>query len=361
MNAASTRSIFDKVKLNGFELNNSIVMAPMTRSRAIGIVPNELMVEYYAQRASAGLIITEGTSPSADGLGYARTPGIFDQRQIDGWKQVTDAVHRKGGRIFLQLMHVGRISHPANIPPGGRILAPSSIAAAGTMWTDSAGMQLHGSPAQMTQEDINRTIKEFARGAENAIKAGFDGVELHGANGYLLEQFLNPNSNQRNDEYGGEPPARARFVVEVTRAVADVIGKNKVGVRLSPYNTFNDMPLYDSINETYLHLVRELATLDIAYLHLIDASARKTTQGLELIRGIRNQFENILILNGGYNRERADAALLNDGADLISFGSPFIANPDLPHRLRNDIPLAKPDGSTFYTADAKGYTDYTLA
>lgn len=358
MNATNTKTIFDKVRLNGFELNNAIVMAPMTRSRAIGTVPNKLMAKYYAQRASAGLIVTEGTAPSPDGLGYARTPGIYSAEQIEGWRGVTDGVHRNGGKIFVQLMHVGRISHRENVPEGGRILAPSAITAGGTMWTDTRGPQSMDAPQEMTREDIDRTISDFVFAARNAVAAGFDGIELHGANGYLLEQFLNPHVNQRTDEYGGSVANRVRFVVELTKSVADAIGVEKVGVRLSPYNIFNDMPLYDSVSETYLHATRELSKLGIVYLHLVDYAARQTTEGLELIRSIRNQFDNVLILNGGYGKERAEQALKHDGADLISFGSPFISNPDLPHKFRHNLPLTPADGSTFYTADEKGYVDY---
>lgn len=358
MNATNTRTIFDKVRLNGFELNNAIVMAPMTRSRAIGTLPNKLMAKYYEQRATAGLIVTEGTAPSKDGLGYARTPGIYSPEQIEGWREVTEGVHRSGGKIFLQLMHVGRISHRANVPDGGRILAPSAVTAGGTMWTDAKGPQPMDTPEEMTREDIARTISDFVVAARNAVAAGFDGVELHGANGYLLEQFLNPLVNLRSDEYGGSVENRVRFVAELTKAVADAIGREKVGVRISPYNTYNDMPLYDTVSETYLLATRELSKLGIVYLHLVDYAARKTTEGLELIRSIRNQFDNVLILNGGYSKERAELALRQDGADLISFGSPFISNPDLPHRFRYDLPLTPADGSTFYTADEKGYVDY---
>lgn len=358
MNATDTRTIFDKVRLNGFELNNSIVMAPMTRSRAIGSVPNKLMAKYYAQRSSAGLIITEGTAPSADGLGYARTPGIYTIEQIEGWRHVTDAVHSNGGKIFIQLMHVGRISHRENIPVGAKVLAPSGIPAAGNMWTDALGMQPMDTPEPMTLDDIGRTINDFVTAARNAVDAGFDGVELHGANGYLIEQFLNPKVNQRTDEYGGNAANRVRFVIELARAIADEIGRGKVGVRLSPYNQYNDMPLYESINETYLLAARELAKLGIAYLHVVDYAARKTTEGLELIRNIRSEFKNIIILNGGYTKERANSALSTDGADLISFGAPFISNPDLPHKFKENLPLTPADGSTFYTADEKGYIDY---
>jgi N-ethylmaleimide reductase len=356
-----TRTLFEPLNFNGIEFTNSIVMAPMTRARAIGTIPNNLMAAYYAQRATAGLIITEGTAPSPGGLGYARTPGIFSQEQINAWKEITNAVHRKGGKIFVQLMHVGRIAHSANMPEGTRIIAPSAIASNGMMWTDSLGMQKEGTPAEMTLSDIQNTIEQFVQGAKNSIEAGFDGVELHGANGYLMEQFLSPHSNQRNDNYGASIKNRSRFVLEVTKAVADAIGKEKVGLRISPYSTFNDMPVYDDIAETYSYLSNEISKLDILYLHLIDYAARTSDEGIMLIKTIRNNFNNLLILNGGYTKERADRALNEDGADLVSFGSSFLANPDLPYKLKNNIPLNPPDPNTFYTADEVGYTDYSFA
>jgi N-ethylmaleimide reductase len=361
MKATTTGSIFEKVRLNGFELNNGLVMAPMTRSRAIGTIPNKLMAEYYAQRSAAGMIITEGTSPSANGLGYARTPGIFSPEQVKGWSEITDAVHASGGKIFLQLMHVGRIAHRANTPAGATTLAPSAVKAQGTMWTDAHGPQQMEQPYEMTAADIQETINDFAKASVKAIAAGFDGVELHGANGYLLEQFLNPNTNLRNDSYGGSDESRSRFVIELAKAVADAIGANKTGVRLSPYNTYNDMVLYDGIFNTYLHVTKELAKLDLLYLHVVDYAARATDEGKQLLREIRSHFPNTLILNGGYTKERAELAVKQDGADLVSFGSSFLANPDLPYRLQNGLPLNVPDSQTFYTADAKGYLDYPFA
>lgn len=361
MNHTNALDLFSPVKKYGMEFSNAIVMAPMTRSRAIGFVPNDLMATYYEQRAGAGLIVTEGNSPSPDGIGYARTPGIYSAEQIDGWRKVTNAVHAKGGKIFSQLMHVGRVSHSANMPAGARILAPSAIQAAGEMWTDSQGLQLKEKPLAMTTADVKNAIIDFARGAVNAIEAGFDGVELHGANGYLLEQFLNPHTNQRTDEYGGSVQNRSRFVLEVTEAVANAIGKDKVGIRLSPYNVFNDMGLYPEIADTYRYIAEELSKQDILYLHVIDYAARTSDEGLTLLKSIRSTFPNLLILNGGYTRERAEQVLRNDEADMVSFGTPFIANPDLHHRLKHGIALQESDPSTFYTADSKGYTDYAFA
>jgi N-ethylmaleimide reductase len=361
METTQTKTVFDSLETSNLQLANRIVMAPMTRSRAVGNVPNALMQQYYQQRAGAGLIITEGTAPSADGLGYARTPGIFTPQQIEGWRKITDAVHGQGGKIFIQLMHVGRIAHQANMLPGATIYAPSAIAANGNMWTDSLGMQPLPQPNEMTTVNIKAVISDFVAAASHAIDAGFDGVELHGANGYLLEQFLNPHSNVREDEYGGSIDNRIRFIVELTSAVANAVGKEKVGLRISPYSTFNDMPLYNEISETYSRLARQINELDILYLHLVDYAARASEEGLNLIRSIRNNFANLLILNGGYNLQRAHYALSEEGADLVSFGSPFISNPDLPRRLKEGIPLSQADSSTFYTADANGYVDYPLA
>ena len=235
--------LFSKTTLGPLALQNRLVMAPMTRNRATGNVPNDLMAQYYAQRASAGLIITEGTSPSPNGLGYPRIPGIFSAAQIAGWKRVTEAVHAQGAKMFMQLMHCGRIAHPLNLPAGARVLAPSAVAAAGEMYTDAEGMKPNAMPQAMTEADIKTAIEEYAQAAKNAVAAGFDGIELHGANGYLLEQFIRPNSNQRTDRYGGSIENRARFVLEVADAAIKAIGKDKVGIRLSPFGVFNDMPL----------------------------------------------------------------------------------------------------------------------
>jgi len=360
MATGKNKQLFDELNYRGLQLTNRIVMAPMTRARATGNLPNELMADYYAQRASAGLIITEGNAPSPNGLGYARIPGIFSAEQIAGWKKITKAVHENGGKIFTQLMHVGRIAHSANMPAGSKVLAPSAISANGDMWTDAQGMQKTETPSEMTSEEIRATIQEFVRAAENAIEAGFDGVELHAANGYLLEQFLNPQVNKRTDDYGGSIENNARFVLEVTKAVADAIGAEKTGVRLSPYNTFNTMPVYGEIFRTYEYLSKQLDALDIAYIHLIDYAIR-ANEDLDLMGVIRSNFRHLLILNGGYTKERADAALTEESADLISFGSSFIANPDLPFRLKNELELNRPDIDTFYTPGETGYTDYPFA
>lgn len=348
------------ITFNNIEFRNRIVMAPMTRARAINNLPNDLMVTYYQQRSTAGLIITEGNAPSENALGYARIPGIFSTEQINGWKKVTDAVHSNGGKIFTQLMHVGRIAHSGNMPENSKILAPSAISADADMWTDTQGTQKTELPLEMTLEDIEQAKNEFVQAAKNAIIAGFDGIEIHAANGYLLEQFLNPNSNTRNDNYGGSIENRSRFVLETVEAVGNAIGFDKIGVRISPYGTFNTMPNYTEIPETYRYLTTELNKFNITYLHVIDYAARGIEEGLGLLKDIKNDFKQLVILNGGYTAERAEKAIENNEADLISFGSSFIANPDLPYRIENKIEWAQADGSTFYSADEKGYTDYPV-
>jgi len=358
----STDRLFEATKLGAANLRSRIVMAPMTRCRAIGNIPNDLMAAYYEQRAQAGLIITEGTSPSPNGLGYARIPGIFSKEQVAGWKLVTSAVHAKGAAIFVQLMHCGRISHPLNMAAGAQVLAPSAVKPAGQMWTDASQMQDYPVPKAMTAEDISTTKAEFVQAAVNAIEAGFDGVELHGANGYLLEQFLSPVSNTRNDDYGGSIENRCRFVLEVVTAVADAIGKEKTGIRLSPYGVASDMPHYPEIDDTYDHLSKALNDSGIAYIHLVDHSAMGAPAvPAEIKKLIRTNFTNSIIMCGGYNQERAEADLQSGLTDLVAFGRPFINNPDLVERMANDWPLSEElKMDLFYAADEKGYTDYPV-
>ena len=266
--------LFSSAALDSLNLQNHLVMAPLTRCRATGNIPNQLMAEYYAQRGSAGLMITEGTSPSPNGLGYPRIPGIFSDAQIAGWKLVTAAVRPKGAKMFMQLMHCGRIAHPLNLPAGARVLAPSAVAAVGEMYTDAEGLKPNATPQAMTDVDLNIAIKAYAQAAKNAVAAGFDGIELHSANGYLLEQFIRPNSNQRTDAYGGTIENRARFVLEVADAAINVIGKDKVGIRLSPYGVFNDMPLYDEMAGDYAYLAQQLNARGLVYIHLVDHSSQ---------------------------------------------------------------------------------------
>lgn len=345
--------LFSSYRLGQLELPNRVVMAPMTRSRAVGALPNDLMRDYYAQRASAGLIITEGVAPSPNALGYARIPGIYTGEQAEAWRRVASAVHAASGRIFVQLMHTGRIAHPDNLPAGARIVAPSAVRADQTMWTDSQGAQPLPTPEEMTQAQLSEARDEIVRAAERAIDAGMDGIELHGANGYLLEQFLNPHSNRRNDAYGGGPENRARFVVEVSRSVVSAIGADRVGLRLSPYSTFNDLPPYESTHETYRLLAEALPKL--AYVHLV-ASQDPGFSGTA--EAIRRAFGGPMVLNGGFDRARAETVLESGQADLIAFGRPFISNPDLVRRLQRGSPLATPKSETFYTPGPEGYLDY---
>ena len=352
--------LFTPIKMGGTVLKNRVVMAPMTRCRAIDNIPNALMATYYQQRASAGLIITEGTSPSPNGSGYARIPGIFNEAQIEGWKKTTAALRQSGGKIIIQLMHSGRISHELNMTQGAQIIAPSAVKAAGQMWTDSQEMQDHPTPKAMTAVDIVSTLSEFVRAAKNAITAGFDGVELHAANGYLLEEFLSPITNVRTDFYGGNIENRCRFVLDVTAAVAAAIGKEKTGIRLSPYGVGGDMTHYPEVDATYDYLSKELQKLDIAYLHLADHSAMGAPAvPLEIKKVIRKNFKNTIILCGGYTKDSAEADLESGLCDLVAFGRPFINNPDLVERMELDHELSENlDMDTFYSAGAKGYIDY---
>jgi len=350
------------IKVAAIEVENRIVMAPMTRCRAIGNIPNKLMAEYYGQRAGAGLIVTEGTSPSPNGLGYARIPGIFSKAQVEGWKITTNKVHGENGKIFVQLMHTGRISHPLNMPGGVRIIAPSAVKAAGQMWTDQKMLQDFPVPEAMSADDILKTKAEYVTAAKNAREAGFDGVELHSANGYLLEQFLSPVSNLRIDNYGGSIENRCRFVLEVAKAVAEAIGEGRTGIRLSPYGVASDMPAYPEIDATYDNLSKELNRLDLAYIHLVDHSAMGAPiVPLEIKKRIRHNFKNTIILCGGYDKERAELDIDNGLCTLVAFGRPFINNPDLVERFKKDWTLSQElHQDTFYTADEKGYTDYPV-
>ncbi|MCX6178343.1 MAG: alkene reductase [Chlorobiales bacterium] len=351
--------LYSKATLGLLTLQNHLVMSPMTRNRAIGNIPNELMAEYYAQRASAGLIITEGTSPSPNGLGYPRIPGIFSSEQVAGWKLVTDAVHAKGAKIFLQFMHCGRIGHPLNLPAGARVLGPSAVAASGDIYTDAEGMKPYVTPEEMTDSDIKVSIEEFAQAGRNAIEAGFDGIELHGANGYLLEQFIRPNSNQRTDHYGGTIENRSRFVLEVVDAVTQAIGKEKVGIRLSPYGIFNDMPLYPAMEADYTYLASTLNATGLLYIHLVDHSSMGTPEVPESIKAtFRNEFHGKLILSGGYDAAHAESDLEAGKCDLIAIGRPFLANPDIVARWKTGAALNQPDMDSFYIPGPKGYTDY---
>ncbi len=333
-------------------------MAPMTRCRSVqDNVPNDLMATYYAQRASAGLIISEATQISTQGIGYPCTPGIHTTQQVEGWKKVTQAVHDKGGNIFLQLWHVGRISHSAY--HGGELpVAPSSIKPAGEVYTFE-GMKEFETPRTLTVEEIQEIVKTYAKGARNAIEAGFDGVEIHAANGYLLDQFLRDGTNVREDEYGLTIENRSRFLFDVIKAVTAEIGAEKTGVRLSPSGTFNDMTDSDP-QKHFTYVCEKLNAFDLAYLHIIDALEGDIRHGANIVElsMIRDTYKGVLITNGAYDKERGDTVIENDQADAVAFGVLFLANPDLPERFKTNSEFNEADPDTFYTQDEKGYTDY---
>jgi N-ethylmaleimide reductase len=353
--------LFSNFTMGAMKLNNRAVMAPMTRCRCINNLPDESVVKYYSQRAEAGLIITEGMSPSDNGLGYARMPGLYTNEHVRAWKKVTDAVHAAGSKIFVQLMHCGRVSHPANMPSGVEILAPSPIAYEGEMWTDSEGMQPCPQPEEMTESDIENTIQEFVHSADLAMLAGFDGVEIHGANGYLVEQFINTASNKRTDQWGGSIENRLRFVNEVVKRVAKKIGPEKVGLRVSPYGVFNGMEVCGHTDDVYEKLAMDLQKIGILYMHVVDHSSMGAPEVKPRVKQlIRTHFKGVVILSGGYNLRKADADLAEKKCDLIAFGRPFISNPKLVSKLKNHHTLLEADHQTFYTPGEKGYTDYPV-
>ncbi|MDT0184012.1 alkene reductase [Microbacterium sp. ARD31] len=348
---------FTPYDLAGIALGNRIAMAPMTRSRATEpeAEATSLMAEYYAQRASAGLIITEGTQPSIVGKGYTNTPGLHSPEQAESWRAVTTAVHREGGTIFAQLMHTGRVGHPVLLPDGLTPVGPSPVAARGQVYTHD-GMKEFVEPRELTVEEIGQTIQDFAAAARFAVDAGFDGVEIHGANGYLIHQFLAPNANRRSDEWGGDVEGRIRFAVAVASAVAAAIGPDRVGFRISPGAGFNDIEDDPDLLATYGTLVDRLSELELAYLHVMEGPHRDLTAAL------REAWPHTLILNPFTGSEPTGPAaleLVDDGlADVIAYGAMFLANPDLPARLETGAPLNSPDRASFYGGDHRGYTDY---
>jgi 2,4-dienoyl-CoA reductase-like NADH-dependent reductase (Old Yellow Enzyme family) len=348
---------FERTTVGRWNLPQRFVMAPLTRNRAgAGMVPTDLAVEYYAQRAGAGLIITEGTQPSAVGQGYLNTPGIHSPEQVEGWRKVADAVHARGGHIVVQLMHVGRVSHPDN-KAGLETVAPSALPAPGKMVTAS-GQVDHPTPRALETEELPGIVQEFVQAARNAVEAGLDGVEVHAANGYLLHQFQAPSSNTRTDEYGGSPENRARLTVEVTRAVAEAIGADRVGIRISPAHNIQGVLEEDEVEtrETYEALVDGIADLGLAYLSILGAPDDK------LVQNLRERFGGPVILNSGFSEvttlEEVEQILEDGAADLVAVGRPFLANPDLAERWRQGAPLNEPNPATFYGGGAEGYTDY---
>jgi N-ethylmaleimide reductase len=351
--------IFAPYTLGPLRLKNRMVMAPLTRSRAeAGALPSSMAAEYYSQRAGAGLIVTEATQAGAGGQGYIATPGIHSPEQVAAWRKVTDAVHQKGGLIFVQLWHVGRISHP-DFRNGEQPVAPSAIAPRGVQTYTAQGMQDIPAPRALEKGEIGAIVEEFRSAAANAKSAGFDGVEVHGANGYLLDQFLEDGTNQRNDEYGGSVENRARLLFEVIDAVSQVVGSDRVGVRLSPGGTFNDMCDCHPA-ETFAYVARRMGTLKLAYLHLIEPAGvpgEHPSPDLSA-RFFRPLYPGTLMVAGGYTLERANAALKAGLADLVAFGQLFLANPDLVDRLRAGAALNTPNPATYYGGGAEGYIDY---
>jgi N-ethylmaleimide reductase len=349
-----TTDLFQPVRLGALDLPNRIVMAPMTRSRADSAgVQTPLAATYYAQRATAGLMVTEATQVSRQGQGYAWTPGIHDPAQVEAWRHVTDAVHAAGGRIALQLWHVGRVSHES-FQNGGQPVAPTAIAPEGKAFTE-AGFVPFTPPRALETDEIPGIVADFRRGAENARQAGFDAVEVHGANGYLIDQFLRDGSNHRTDRYGGSIANRARFLMEVTEAVVAVWGADRVGVRVSPVSPFNTMSDSDP-QALFGHVAEALSGLGIAFLHVVEGEPGQPSA--VDFGALRRAFRGAYIANKGYDLDRAQAVLREGRADLVAFGTAYIGNPDLVARLRRGAPLAAADKATFYGGDAKGYTDY---
>jgi len=370
----SNERLCQPVRLGRYDLPHRIVMAPLTRSRARqpGNVPSPLNACYYAQRASAAFIITEATQVSMQGQGYAWTPGIHSREQIEGWRGVTEAVHRAGGLIFMQLWHVGRISHPRLQPDGMLPVAPSAIKPAGQAFVENekgeGELVPFVTPRALQLEEMPYLVQQYAHGARNALDAGFDGVEIHAANGYLLDQFINSTTNHRTDRYGGPVENRARLLLEVVAAVAEVWGSDRVGVRLSPLGSFNDMGDTDP-ETTFGYIAEKLGECGLAYLHIVNPATAALEQGTEpdpralrMVDLIRKKYRGTLIVAGGFDQDTAEAWLEQGKADLIAFGRKFLANPDLPERFRQRAPLNADDPSTYYGGGAKGYTDYpTLA
>jgi len=354
----NTKNLFSPIKIGQVNLPNRIFMAPMTRCRAgEGNVPTPLMAEYYSQRVSAGLIVSEGSQVSEQGVGYPATPGIYSAEQVKGWKTVTDAVHKKNGHIFLQLWHVGRISHPS-FHNGELPVAPSAIAPKGNVATYE-GMKPFVAPRALETDEMEQIVEQFKNGAKNAMEAGFDGVEIHSANGYLLDQFLRDGTNKRTDKYGGSLENRTRLLLEVIEAISTVCDIDKVGVRLAPSGTFND--IFDSNpKKTFGYVAEQLNKFNLAYLHIVDALESDIRHGANVVPlpYLRDIYKGKIIICGGYDKKRGNSVIHEGNADAVAYGNLFISNPDLPERLKTDSNLNSSDPSTFYGGNEKGYTDY---
>lgn len=356
--------LFDTHRIGELVLGNRLVMAPMTRARCVDTIPTAETAEYYRQRATAGLIVTEGTPISPEAQGYVYVPGIWSTAQVTGWRTVTDAVHSEGARIFAQLWHVGRLSHASLQPEGGQPVSAGAVPAPESKifafdGDGNIGFVDVDDPRPLSTEELGRVVDDFASAATNAEVAGFDGVELHGANGYLFEQFLNPATNTRSDPYGGSYADRARFLLETVDAVIGALGSARVGIRLSPFSELFDMPAYPEAAETYLYLASELSRRDLAYVHLIDQRpAGSRLLDTDFLTAVRARFQGTIILAGGMTPEYAEELIARNLIDLAAFGQPFIANPDLVARLRNGWPLTEPDPTTYYGGGAEGYLDY---
>lgn len=356
--------LFDNYQLGDIILPNRVVMAPMTRARTVDTIADAGTAEYYRQRAAAGLIVTEGTPISPEGQGYAHVPGIWSREQVAGWQRVTSAVHDEEGRIFAQLWHVGRLSH-SSLQPGRQLPVGAGAAPAHEGKTfafnddGTIGFVDVSKPRPLSTREVGRVTRDFACGATNANESGFDGVELHGANGYLFEQFLNPTTNTRTDQYGGSIQNRARFLLETVDRVIEVVGPTRVGIRLSPFSELFDMPAYAESADTYLYLATELSRRDLAYVHLVDQlPAGDRGIGTGFLTAFRDEYRGTIILAGGMTRELAEDMVEKNLIDLAAFGQPFIANPDLVERMQNGWPLTTPDRNSYYGGGTEGYLDY---
>ncbi len=352
--------LFQEGQLGDVSVKNRIFMAPLTRNRALSDgTPQEMAIEYYTQRATAGLIVTEATQIDPLGKGYLDTPGIHNADQAAVWQKITDAVHKKGGKIFIQLWHVGRISHNSLLPNGEVPIAPSAIQA-NTQTFTAKGFENVSEPRALDIDEIKQLVEKYVKAAQLSIKSGFDGVEIHAANGYLINQFISTNSNHRRDEYGGSPQKRAKFLLEIVDGIAQAIGAGKVGVRLSPTGHFNDIE-DEETNANYTYIYDELSKRNLAYLHVVEQfpGFQPKPEEVKLVDDLRQSFKGHYIANGGFDGEKAED-YVRDGSFAVTFGRPFISNPDLPERLKQGAPLTEADQNTFYGGSEKGYTDYPM-